>query len=673
MAMAVLVVGSWATAEVQLPSESATWYELRSPHFVVVSNTRAGRVTELTVELERMVEAVGSVIRQPKTNREPTLVVLLSPTGVFNDYCSSVLRRSCEGLGGWFLTSHLGSAILANAVDYDRARTTVCHELTHKLLFQTSPSLPLWLQEGLAEFYGTFMLYGDYVRIGQPILGHLATIARYGVPKLDRLLATSPDSPEYVGEEGRGPFYAGAWLLTHYLMIGSPQRHGQLARYIAAIDRGEAADAAFWAVTGAKAEGLEKELWAYTQESRMPALRVNTGELAPIVLAQPRRLAYDEVLLHLAKPLTRTKANDLDAVALVERARTANPKSAAAAALRAWMLAQEGRIDESSALFEVAITLDPGLARTYCLFADVLLEHTASAGGGPAGVAALTRARSLLDRALELDPDSVDALVALGRTYVMTPVEDCGIGIARLSRALALAPDRSEAAFYLAQLHMRAGFPGRAETVIARHIANSPDPLVRARAANLRVDAAVANARRLVADGKSDEACRVLERAVANTANPGLQDYVQLELTRSRAAARIDALRDRIKSASPAAALAACDEELATITDPLLRKEVEGIRSVIQSGPEGSRVASSPAATDAHKTPGTNNPVPSRRHQWSTDIMTNDEQEAARYNKAAALYNQHEYAAALQIVDDLAAKAGNPYPAPLLLQATHKT
>ena len=63
----------------------------------------------------------------------------------------------------------LGPLILADATNLDTARSIAYHELTHALVRSSSPDIPLWLEEGLAELYSSFQVTGKDVRIGHPL------------------------------------------------------------------------------------------------------------------------------------------------------------------------------------------------------------------------------------------------------------------------------------------------------------------------------------------------------------------------------------------------------------------------------------------------------------------------------------------------------------------------
>lgn len=644
-----------------MPKEGETWYEVQTPRFVVVSNAPESRVEGLAADLDRMVDTVAGVVPASRGRSGRTLVFLLNSRSDLLRTCRPLGGNACDGLAGLFTRRTLGPLILTDATNLDSARSIAYHELTHAFVRSSSPDIPLWLEEGLAELYSSFQVTAEDVRIGRPLPRHLETIEQHGLLPLERLLAVDLDSEEYSSGTDRRRFFATSWLLTHYLVVGSPDRQGQLARYIAEARQGQPVGAAFRAAFGCEPAAIEKELARYAGATQMPVLQLRADEVPPVQANRPRVLPRDELLTALATISLDTSGDGLrDADSLLREALRLNPGSARATTLRAWALAQLGNASEATSLFEQALRLAPSDPDTLVLYARSLLEELAPSRSPLTSAvpqAELARPRRLLDQALRLAPDHVLGLVTLGRSYVVSSDRECSAGIAPLSRALELDPDTTEAAFFLAQLLARSGFPARAEAVIGRYLATSSDPGERAKARALRADLAVFQARRLDAEGKHGDAIRMLEQALAATPDRAPQENVRGELERLRQVERVRALAARIDVMSTAAALAGCDEVLATLTDPTLRAEVETLRATLRSGasrprpaPQAPAVGQSPLTSSPPAGAGRAGPVPTRpsRQAW---------EEGQRLNQAVARADRGDVEGALRIVDDLAAGA----------------
>jgi hypothetical protein len=108
--------------------------------------------------------------------------------------------------------------------------TDLRHESTHALLHSCLPSVPLWLDEGLAEY---FELPADQRAGGNPYLKGTTWNARLGaVPSLQRLEQLSD-----INQMGQRQ-YRDAWAWVHFLLHASPEGKAELTAYIASIARG---------------------------------------------------------------------------------------------------------------------------------------------------------------------------------------------------------------------------------------------------------------------------------------------------------------------------------------------------------------------------------------------------------------------------------------------------
>ncbi|MHB1036652.1 MAG: hypothetical protein ACYC35_18150 [Pirellulales bacterium] len=104
------------------------------------------------------------------------------------------------------------------------------HESTHALLHASLPVVPLWLDEGLAEYYEVPRSARAF---DNPHLAALKWNLRLGMfPRLSAL-ERKKDLPEMGATDYR---YAWAWV--HFMIEGPPAAHDELVRYLADIRSG---------------------------------------------------------------------------------------------------------------------------------------------------------------------------------------------------------------------------------------------------------------------------------------------------------------------------------------------------------------------------------------------------------------------------------------------------
>ena len=127
----------------------------------------------------------------------------------------------------------------------------VRHESTHGLLHAMLPMVPLWLDEGLAEY---FEAPADRRAVGNPHQDALRWNLRLGrPPRLPRL-----ESRHDLSEMSAGD-YRDAWAWVHFMLHGPPEARDELVRFLADIRDG-AAPGQLSTRLEARLPGVEKRL-----------------------------------------------------------------------------------------------------------------------------------------------------------------------------------------------------------------------------------------------------------------------------------------------------------------------------------------------------------------------------------------------------------------------------
>jgi tetratricopeptide (TPR) repeat protein len=260
------------------------------------------------------------------------------------------------------------------------AENVFFHEYAHHLMYQNlNAAMPLWLSEGFAEFFSTAKFEPDgSVGLGAPAL-HRADVL------LANLMAPLPIEVMLGGnwKQLRHHYleevYGRGWLLTHYLTFNT-QRKGQLERYLAGIQEGKPALTSAREAFG-DLNRLESELKRYVRSKSFPYIKVPPSNFkvgsVSIETLTPGEAAYIEVLMK-----SRSGVTDEEAQKLVPHARLIAARFPNDASVQAWLA--EAEID----------------AKHYDL-----------------GIAAA-------NRALALNPRSMDALLQKGRAYIRRAEEE---------------------------------------------------------------------------------------------------------------------------------------------------------------------------------------------------------------------------------------------------------
>ncbi|HXY40538.1 MAG TPA: DUF1570 domain-containing protein, partial [Vicinamibacteria bacterium] len=182
-------------------------------------------------------------------------------------------QRGAEHLAGLFMATPCRNWVLVRLDLVEAIRDvgfrenpyrTVFHEYVHLVLHQNFKVLPVWLDEGLADFWGNTMIRDGRVDIGVPIPEHLLVLRSHTMLSVKQLLAVTRRSPEYTRHGAAGIFYAEAWALVHDLAFTKPA--GRLNRFATALGQGKPAAVAAEECLGTP-EALERELTEYVRRS----------------------------------------------------------------------------------------------------------------------------------------------------------------------------------------------------------------------------------------------------------------------------------------------------------------------------------------------------------------------------------------------------------------------
>lgn len=255
------------------PAARAEWWEARTSHFIIYSETKREDAEGFARELERFDNALRTMQNMPVPGSD---VGDANRLKVFRtgdtDRLGYILNASGAGIGGIYFgragnpTSFVPARekrSTSRHVDTDGPqldiRSTLFHEYTHHFMLSNfSTAYPHWYTEGFAELYSTIRFNPDgSFHVGDVPQHRGEALKQLSDIRLSRLLDTKVKLTglEYYQS------YSYGWLLAHYLNF-HPARQGQLKTYLTALNKGEdslvAAKAAFGDI-----DALQKEVRKY--------------------------------------------------------------------------------------------------------------------------------------------------------------------------------------------------------------------------------------------------------------------------------------------------------------------------------------------------------------------------------------------------------------------------
>ncbi len=558
----------------------------RSAHFVTLSGASPRRTQQVIEQLETVAAALRQVDPIFAAEVEPTRLILFARSRDAAPYFDLLLGNRN---GGVFLVGPDGSGTMLIDGSRPFADRTVFHELVHDLLANSGTHLPLWLEEGLAEYYSTAVVSGNGVHLGDPIPDRLNTLHSRPLRPVTDIFAMKP------GQESASSafFYAEAWAIVDWMMRAD---RAAFFAFLHDVERGDPAAGAFRRHFEIDVTALQVSLEAPLHHP--PAIAsIRVPVAAQTEVSAPQPLTREEVILELAEFLGSFEAARPDAERFLQS--VTQLKARAVAALASFR-ARDKRYDEATKLYEQALQIDPKDPAIRLSFAESLLGNALGLFTGTSDIEESSdaprfrRARHLAAEALNAGGDSSRAQAVIGTSYLVE--EDVKPGIEALQRARAERPGRYDVALNLYALLLRDGRRDQAEhlyrDISAR--AKTPQAIFAARAVVVREQLALAN--RLLAQTRVDEAIAVLERLMAATPDPSAKADLARQLMHlhevSEANRQISAYNEAVRAANAGEtkkAIEILDKLLETATDESVVRDAKDFRKVLEKRLAGMR------------------------------------------------------------------------------------
>jgi tetratricopeptide (TPR) repeat protein len=464
----VFLLGVMVAASAWARDKGSGWIEVRSPHFTVVTNAGEKQGRHVLGQFERMRWVFQSSL--PGANLEPANPIVVIAVKDRKDMealePAAYLNKGQVNLGGLFSRSTDKNYILVRLdVEGEHPYSFVYHEYTHLVEGSAVEWMPLWLNEGLAEFFQNTEVREKEVLLGQPDWNDLRFLQQNRLIPLPVLLKVDATSPYYHEEQKGDMFYAEAWALTDYLEVAAFKDHvDRIGNYLRLVSKGEdsvtAAEQAFGDLN--KLQGVLQD---YTRAGQYTYFQKSTAELK-----------LDEGSFAVT-PLSVAEAD----------------------AIRADFLVYVGRTDDARALADAALKADPN---------DVKAHETMGLIEFRAGHHA--EAKKWYEEAVALDPQSYLAQYYSGALAAMAGSTDAGAE-GSLRAAIRLNPRFAPAYDVLAML-----LAGRRDKLDQAHMLELQAIELDPSSLHYRLD----TAHILMEQEKFDTAVRVLQAARSMARNP---------------------------------------------------------------------------------------------------------------------------------------------------------
>ena len=434
------------------PAGAAEWVRVETPNFIVYGEPGERRVREVAEEFERFREALARVIPGAATPAAvPTVVVFFRSARSFEPYRPRFNGKPVK-LGGYFFSSEDMNIVALADGDRSESLRTIFHEYVHLVIGNISPGMPVWLNEGLAEYYSTFQVEADGKRalIGRVIPSHLQLLNERRALSIPELLAVEQTSSDYNEGERQTLFYAQSWALVHMLASATTNSGSLLSRYARLVSDGTPSLDAWRQVFGER--NVIRELERYVGQDVMRGVLFRFSQSIPQVKSYSTRVSDADAQAVLGDLLRRVAPRQ-EAADRFEAAIATRPPSARARALYGLLMLDVDEPDRARALLlEAALDTTDWLVQYHVATG---LTRMASTADAPDPIAIET-ARRAIERVRDARPD-------LGNVYAFTArldaAEDADMphALEAIRRARALSPGREDYILLESFILMRRG------------------------------------------------------------------------------------------------------------------------------------------------------------------------------------------------------------------------
>lgn len=445
----LLGVAALCTLSLSLATPAAAeWRRVDSPNFVVIGDVGAGALREIAVQFEGFRETLSRVLTPRATaTAVPTVVIVFPSDRAFTPFKPTFEGKPVDVAGLFVSRRDVNYIALVADNRQDRMRI-VFHEYAHLVISNIAQNVPLWLNEGLAEYYSTYEVRrgGREATIGRPLEHHLVRLEEGRLLPLADLLQAGHDSPHYNENDRRSIFYSQSWALTHLILMGEPNRSAELSAFLEKVAQGTPPDRAWQDAFGAA--NVERELQTYIRRQTFRALQYTFPEKLATVEGTARPLPQADARAFLADFLVQQRRGD-EAAARLTAAATLDPSNARALAVAARLDVARG--DHASAertllgLGEVSDWLVAYAAGT------AIAELVEAQGASP-GRTHLEAARRFFDIAHRGRPELANALARLAALDVQGVGGPSDETVGAIERARSLAPGRHDYVFLHARI-----------------------------------------------------------------------------------------------------------------------------------------------------------------------------------------------------------------------------
>jgi len=439
----VLLLAPAATAPTPLSAAERPWLEVRSPHFIVISDAGEKSARKVAWQFEQVRAVLQKLWPWAHVAADKPVLVLAARN---EQTLKALAPEFWETKGG---TRPVSVFVTGRDRHYIALRTDVEEpdSIAANPYFSTYWSyvylvlewsfekpLPLWFGRGLSEFFANTIVRAKDIQVGRVVPWHLRELNEAPLLPLATVMSVADrQSPYLKRPDDSRAFHASAWAFIHYLTFGEDAANlPRFNRFAQILHAGGDAGAALREVYGDLAR-LEAAARTYTSRSMFTyqLLKLDldvSAEGFGLRSLSPAETAAAQAAFHVAT------GRPAEARKLAQEAMRADATLAAAYESEGILCDREDKKDEALSAYAKAVDLGSTSFYPYYRHAQLLWQPKAD----PATLGLIEKS---LAKAIELNADYAPGYSYLADVRIDMGQAEGAVGLAQ--RAVSLEPGAS--------------------------------------------------------------------------------------------------------------------------------------------------------------------------------------------------------------------------------------
>ncbi len=290
------------------------------------------------------------------------------------------------------------------------------HEYTHFVVEHAGLHLPVWLNEGVADFYSTVQSRNSEVVLGEAPDGRENTLTSHHWLDWATLTAVDQNSPYYRQADKMLLFYAQSWAMVHMLALDSEYGAG-FSKFLLAVSSGATTEQALMDVYHKSLEQVGQDAQAYFGSKRRTVRVLNLDVRLSSLETEEIADAGKRVELALAEIMAASPQLAQEGSSRLASLATKYPDDPRPEESLGFQAMNAGRMKEAQDHFALALSHHSQNPEVWFRLAHLKLQSEG----------ATEEVLDLLERVVAVDADNYGARLELGFTAAKNEKYDVAV------------------------------------------------------------------------------------------------------------------------------------------------------------------------------------------------------------------------------------------------------